>query len=96
MEAGEQLNITQMVGSKVKNEAPASEQVQKLQEELKSKEKQIVLMVCENSPRCYWPLAIVEETMHSNDGFVRRVKLRANGKIYERPISKLVLLLEYE
>ena len=56
----------------------------------------IVLMVCENSPRCHWPLAIVEETMHSNDGFVRRVKLRANGKIYERPIWKLVLLLEYE
>ena len=32
-------------------------------------------MVNENTPRCHWPLAIVEEIICSHDGLVRKVKI---------------------
>ncbi|XP_038150062.1 uncharacterized protein LOC119789301 [Cyprinodon tularosa] len=67
----------------------------------------IVLKKTEDLPRNEWKLAKVEETITDKDGLVRRVKIRVgdrkigrNGQrsgkpsIIERPVQKLVLLLE--
>ena len=69
----------------------------------------IVLVVDENQPRSIWPLARVESVREGTDGKVRRVKVmlansNIDGKgrrkkepsVLERPIHKLVLLVENE
>ena len=54
-----------------------------------------VVMIQEDSPRLKWPLAVVTEVLPSKDDLVRRVKIRLNtGSVLERPVQKLVLLLE--
>lgn len=66
-----------------------------------------VVLLKEDSARMQWPLAIVTEVKQDSDGLVRRVKIKIgstkldkNGKrktelsLLERPIQKLVLLLE--
>ena len=54
----------------------------------------IVLVVDENLPRCHWPLARVTNVKFSRDNLVRSVHLNRGGKVIERPISKLIMLLE--
>ncbi len=67
----------------------------------------IVLEKAEDLPRNEWRLAEVIETVVDKDGLVRRVKIRfgdrnlgKDGKrlnkpsVVERPVQKLVLLLE--
>jgi hypothetical protein len=67
----------------------------------------VVLVKDETAPRMSWPLAIVSEVESGDDGLVRRArvavgtrKLNKHGRregqlsILERPIQKLVLLLE--
>jgi hypothetical protein len=63
----------------------------------------IVLAVDEALPRCFWRLGRVTEVFPGTDGLVRRVKfvqgdpsLSKQCKTFERPIHKLVLLLENE
>ncbi|XP_064106577.1 uncharacterized protein LOC135215610 [Macrobrachium nipponense] len=56
----------------------------------------IVLMVNESVARCHWPLARVVQTKAGKDGLVRTVTVRREGKDYDRPLSKLVLILEEE
>ncbi|XP_068237239.1 uncharacterized protein [Palaemon carinicauda] len=56
----------------------------------------VVLMVKENEARCYWPLARVVQTKVGKDGLVRTVTVRREGKEYDRPLSKLILILEEE
>ena len=56
----------------------------------------IVLVVDENTARCHWPLARVVKVTSSDDGLVRRVHVRRGNKVIERPISKLVMILEDE
>ncbi|XP_068245416.1 uncharacterized protein [Palaemon carinicauda] len=56
----------------------------------------VVLMVKENEARCHWPLARVVQTKVGKDGLVRTVTVRREGKEYDRPLSKLVLILEEE
>ena len=56
----------------------------------------IVLVVDENTARCHWPLARVVKVVASDDGLVRRVHVKRGNKIIERPISKLVMMLEDE
>jgi hypothetical protein len=53
----------------------------------------VVLLIDEGLARCQWPLGRVTEVFPSKDGYVRKVKLSSKGKIYERPIHKLILLL---
>lgn len=54
-----------------------------------------IVLLQEDSPRMAWPMAIVVEVYPGDDGLVRKVKLRfSTGSILERPIQKLVLLLE--
>ena len=56
----------------------------------------IVLIVDDNATRNKWPLARVIETQKDKDGFVRKVKVLSNKSTYERPIHKLVVLVEQE
>ena len=70
-------------------------------------EGDIVLMVDDNLPRCQWRLGQVSEAMPSQDGHVRKVKVKVGDPLLdkkgkrmhppselERPIQKLVVLLE--
>ena len=66
----------------------------------------IVLIIDDSVPRCFWKLAKVSELYPSKDGLVRKVKVQLGNpalgnkgqssecKFLERPIHKLVLLLE--
>ena len=53
----------------------------------------LVLVTDIDSERLFYNKAIVVETIPSSDGNVRKVKIKlANGKIFLRPISKIVLI----
>ena len=53
----------------------------------------LVLLVDEAHPRETWPLALVMDTITSEDGLVRRVQLRtSSNRSLERDIRKIVLL----
>lgn len=67
----------------------------------------IVIIKDDNLPRNQWQLGRVIETVQSSDGLVRRVKVQVGERkphkkqdfptkpsVIERPIKKLVLLLE--
>ena len=54
----------------------------------------IVLMVDDNLPRNKWPLARVLETNKDKDGYVRTVKVIVGQSTYERPIHKLILVID--
>lgn len=67
----------------------------------------IVIIKDDNLPRNHWQLGRVVETLQDSDGLVRRVKVQVGERqpqrkqdftskpsIIERPIQKLVLLLE--
>ncbi|XP_067947248.1 uncharacterized protein [Watersipora subatra] len=69
----------------------------------------IVLLVDDHLPRNEWCTAVVEEPLESQDGLVRKAKLRlanrwidkkgveiAPASVLERPVQKLVLLLRKE
>ena len=62
-----------------------------------------------DQPRGQWPMAIVEEVYKSDDGIIRRAKVRVAHKeldkegkemtrptVLERPVQKLVLVAEKE
>ena len=54
-----------------------------------------VVVVVENGlPRSQWRLGRVERAVASADGLVRRALVRTGHNVIERPVSKLVLLLE--
>lgn len=52
----------------------------------------IVLVSDETTVRSQWPMAIVEETVPSTDGRVRKIKVRTQDTTLERPIHKVVLI----
>jgi hypothetical protein len=64
----------------------------------------VVLLMNESLPRCQWKLGRITEVFPGKDGLVRKVKLIVGDpsydgksrkvKTFERPIHKLVLLLE--
>ena len=56
----------------------------------------IVLMMYESRPRCHWPLAKVTDVKYSRDGLVRSVWVKSESKLYERPLTKLIMVLEDE
>ena len=55
-------------------------------------ENDLVLLSEENTPRCLWPLGLVNEVICSKDGLVRSVKVRTRSTTLVRPITKIVLL----
>lgn len=52
----------------------------------------IVLVRADNVPPTQWPLGRIVETYPGPDGLVRSVDVNVKGKIYRRPIVKLVLM----
>ena len=54
----------------------------------------IVLLVDDTLPRCHWSLGRVVSTEKSSDGMIRKVKVKCNKGIVQRPISKLVFLCD--
>ena len=54
----------------------------------------IVLVVGNDAPRCRWPLGRVMQVHPSGDGLVRKVTVRTKDGTYDRPIQKLVRLLQ--
>ena len=55
-----------------------------------------MVIVSEDSARSEWQLARVVKVTAGSDGLVRKVKIRLQDSILERPIKKLVLLVENE
>ena len=53
-----------------------------------------IVLLKEACPRNQWPRAIVEEAIPSQDGLVRKVKIRTASSrgILERPVTELVLI----
>ena len=56
----------------------------------------VVMIINDNMARCHWPLARVFEVKYSKDGLVRSVVVKQGLQCYERPLSKLVMILEDE
>ena len=54
----------------------------------------VVLIRDESKQRHHWPLGIVKEAKISKDGFVRSAILKSNQKTIERPVNKLIMILE--
>ena len=54
----------------------------------------VVLVRDDNVVRNEWKMGVVEKVFASNDGMIRTVLLRRGNATYERPVNKLVLLVE--
>ena len=54
----------------------------------------VVLLVDDMKQRCHWPLGIVQEVKKGRDDLVRSAMIKAAGKIINRPLSKLIMILE--
>ena len=54
----------------------------------------VVIISDDDAARSEWQLARVIEAKEDADGLVRKVKLRVRTSVIERPVHKLVLLLE--
>ena len=48
-----------------------------------------VVQIYDDTPRCLWKLAVVDELIHREDKLVRSVKLRTNSGFTNRPIARL-------
>ena len=70
------------------------------------KERDVVLLVEETSPRCEWPLGIISKANPDVDGLVRKVSVKVSNaraiqrgnksklvSEFQRPIQKIVLLI---
>ena len=55
-----------------------------------------MLLVDDDAPRGQWKLGRVEEVRVDDQSVVRSVKVKLQTGSLERPVSKLVLLLEAE
>ncbi len=53
-----------------------------------------VVTLVENTPRNAWSMGKVLSVHHDNKGLVRKVMVRTRGLTLQRPVDKLILLLE--
>ena len=53
-----------------------------------------MLLVDYSSPRNYWPMGRVLNVFPDKKGLVRSVRIQTKSSVFERPIDKLVLVLE--
>ena len=58
------------------------------------KQGDIVLIVEDQMPRGEWPVGIIDDVRKSADSHVRSVSVRFRGRVYERPIHKLILIIQ--
>lgn len=56
----------------------------------------VVLVAAENTNRNYWPLGRIQQVFPEKKGFVRKVRVKVKSAVLERPVDKLVLLVEKE
>ena len=56
----------------------------------------IVLIIDPMIPRSRWKMAIVEQVYNGDDGLIRSVRVKTKSGSYDRPITKLSLLLSKE
>ena len=56
----------------------------------------VVLVAAENTNRNYWPLGRIQQVFPDKKGFVRKVRVKVKSAVLERPVDKLVLLVEKE
>jgi len=56
----------------------------------------LVLVVDDHSPRNYWTMARVIDTYPDSEGQVRSARITTGSTTIDRPIDKLVLILEHE
>ena len=56
----------------------------------------VVLMVDENEPRASWKMGRVTSTTKSKDDLVRKVTIKVNDSMYERPVQKLIVIIPRE
>ena len=52
----------------------------------------VVLVMCENTPRRSWPLGRVSRVFPGKDGLVRSVELQTQDSVLVRPVDRLCLL----
>ena len=52
----------------------------------------VVILEVESTPRTYWPLGIIEETMFDGDGIIRTVLVKTINGVVERDIRKVYRL----
>ena len=67
-----------------------------LKERKKLAEGDIVLIVDPSIMRSQWTMAIVAKVYSGDDGLVRSVRMKTSSGSYDRPITKLTLLLAKE
>ena len=53
-----------------------------------------IVLVADNSPRSTWNMARVIDVQKDKQGLVRVVKIKTKTSVVERPVDKLVLVLE--
>ena len=56
----------------------------------------IVILVDPSVARSHWNMAVVENVYRGDDGLVRSVRVKSNSGSYDRPITKMCLLLSKE
>ena len=56
----------------------------------------VVLLIDKLLPRGRWRMGIVDNVYPGNDGLVRSVKVRTKDGSYDRPVTKLTLLISKE
>ncbi|XP_052778064.1 uncharacterized protein LOC128215419 [Mya arenaria] len=77
----------------VKEYVPNLLERQKWQDVQRNIEVNDLVLVCDESlPRGCWPLGLVNEVSKGRDGLVRSCRVRVNGSVKVRPITKLCLL----
>ena len=55
-----------------------------------------MLVAAENTNRNYWPLGRIQQDFPDKKRFVRKVRVKVKSAVLERPVNKLVLLVEKE
>lgn len=56
----------------------------------------VVLIVDPQLPRAQWPIGKVAETVISDDGCVRSANINVQGKVYTRPVARLIQLPAFQ
>ena len=55
----------------------------------------VVLIADPQLIRAHWPVGTITEVLPSQDGRIRVVKVQVKGKVYTRPVSRVILLSEH-